>query len=71
MMEHTLQLTMSLLTRTPAALDALLRGLPEMWTSRNEGENTWSLYDIVGHLIHGDRWGHIRESRQVTGSVIG
>src|ERR1700731_4713036 len=37
-MQHDLQQTMALLTRTPAALDALLRGLPETWTPRNEGE---------------------------------
>jgi hypothetical protein len=53
-MEH-LQNTISLLTRTPAALNALLRGLPEMWTLGSEGENTWSPFDIVGHLIHADR----------------
>jgi hypothetical protein len=54
-MEHNLQHTMSLLARTPAALDALLRDLPETWTFRNEGESTWSAFDIVGHLIHGER----------------
>jgi len=54
-MEHNLQHTISLLTRTPAVLNALLRNLPETWTLRNEGENTWSAYDIVGHLIHGER----------------
>jgi DinB superfamily len=54
-MEHNLQHTISLLTRTPAALDALLRDLPEAWTLRNEGENTWSPFDVVGHLIHGER----------------
>lgn len=47
--------TIALLARTPAALDALLRGLPESWTHRNEGENTWSPFEIVGHLIHGER----------------
>jgi DinB superfamily len=55
MTEHNLQHTMSLLTRTPAALDALLRDLPETWTLRNEGEDTWSAFDVVGHLIHGER----------------
>jgi hypothetical protein len=54
-MEHSLQETTALLTRTPAALDVLLRDLPETWTSRNEGENTWSAFDIVGHLIYGER----------------
>ena len=54
-MAHDLEITISLLARTPAALDALLRDLPETWTLRNEGENTWSAFDVVGHLIHGDR----------------
>src|SRR5438128_12591114 len=55
MMEHNLQDTISLLTRTTATLNALLRDLPETWTSRNEGENTWCAFDIVGHLIHCER----------------
>jgi len=55
MMEHNLEHTILLLTRTPAALNALLRDLPESWTLRNEGENSWSAFDIVGHLIHGER----------------
>jgi hypothetical protein len=55
MMEHNLENTISLLARTPPALDALLRDLPETWTLRNEGENTWSAFDVVGHLIHGER----------------
>jgi DinB superfamily len=54
-MEHNLQHTISLLTRTSATLNTLLRDLPEAWTLRNEGENTWSAFDVVGHLIHGER----------------
>jgi DinB superfamily len=54
-MQHNLENTISLLTRTPAALSALLGDLPETWTGRNEGENTWSAFDVVGHLIHGER----------------
>lgn len=54
-MEQDLQQTMSLLTRTPAALNALLRDLPDAWTMRNEGDNYWSAFEVVGHLIHGDR----------------
>jgi hypothetical protein len=50
-----LEQTISLLARTPATLDALLRGLPEFWTRCNEGQGTWSAYDVVGHLIHGER----------------
>ena len=47
--------TIPLLTRTPAVLDALLRGLPDEWTLRNEGPDTWTPFDIVGHLIHAER----------------
>ena len=54
-MEHNLDNTVQLLARTPPTLDALLRDLPQARTSRNEGENTWSAFDIVGHLIHGER----------------
>src|SRR6476660_10352156 len=54
-MKHNLSHTISFLTRTPAALDALLRDLPEAWTLGTEGEGSWSAFDIVGHLIHGDR----------------
>ncbi len=45
----------ALLERTPPSLDALLRGLPESWTHRAEGPDTWTAFDIVGHLIHGER----------------
>jgi hypothetical protein len=58
-MEHNLQNTIALLTRTPATLDGLLRGLPEIWTSRNEGrigdKESWSVRDVLAHLIHCER----------------
>src|ERR1700761_1385704 len=54
-MEHNLQDSIALLTRTPAALNAFLRGLPETWTHRNEGHDTWSACDTIGHLIHCER----------------
>lgn len=54
-MSHNLPDTIALLARTPEALNALLRNLPETWTLRNEGEKTWSAFDIVGHLIHAER----------------
>ncbi|MBM3817600.1 MAG: DinB family protein [Acidimicrobiia bacterium] len=45
----------AILSRTPATLDALLRGLPDGWTSAHEGGDTWSPFDVLGHLIHGER----------------
>jgi hypothetical protein len=50
-----LQEATALLAQTPAALDALLRALPETWTSRNEGAGTWAPIEIVAHLIHAER----------------
>jgi hypothetical protein len=44
-----------ILERTPAVLDTLLDGLSAHWTAGTEGPDTWSPYDVVGHLIHGDR----------------
>jgi DinB family protein len=44
----------AILARTPSTIDALLRGLPESWTHANEGGDTWSPFDVVGHLIHGE-----------------
>jgi hypothetical protein len=64
-MEHNLQHTVSLLACTPAALNALLRDLPETWTLRNEGENTWSAFDVVGHLIHGERTDRMSRARMI------
>ena len=45
----------AILERTPEALRAMLSGLPAAWTDANEGPDTWSAYDVVGHLIHGER----------------
>ena len=53
-MEQNLENTIALLERTPGTLSALLRGLPEIWTDRNEGENTWSVRTVTAHLIHAE-----------------
>lgn len=65
MSEFNLQETIGLLTRTPAALDSLLRGLPETWTHRDEGEGTWTVFDVVGHLIHGERTDWMPRARRI------
>ena len=44
----------AILMRTPAALDSLLRGLPPAWIAAHEGGETWSPFDVMGHLIHGE-----------------
>jgi len=64
-MEFDLGHTISLLSRTPAVLNTLLGDLPETWTLRNEGENTWSAFDVVGHLIHGERTDWMPRARMI------
>jgi hypothetical protein len=58
-----LEEAVAILAHTPATLDALLRGLPESWITANEGDKTWSPFDVVGHLIHGERTDWIPRAR--------
>jgi len=53
-MDFELKHAMEILGRTPATLNSMLRDIPEEWLRQNEGPETWSPYDIVGHLIHGE-----------------
>jgi hypothetical protein len=64
-MGHTLDHSIALLTRTPAALDALLRELPDAWTRSGEGGKTWSAFDIVGHLAHLERANWMPRARMI------
>jgi uncharacterized damage-inducible protein DinB len=52
---QNLQDTIALLTRTPAALNSLLRDLPDTWTQRNEGQGTWSACEILAHLTYAEQ----------------
>ncbi|MEM8568236.1 MAG: DinB family protein [Bacteroidota bacterium] len=47
--------SLEILERTPRTLEFLLSGLSKAWIMNNEGENTWSPYDILGHLILGEK----------------
>lgn len=51
------------LERTPATFRALLAGLPDAWIAANEGPDTFSPFDNVGHLIHGERTDWIPRAR--------
>jgi hypothetical protein len=65
MTTHNLSHTLSLLARTPAVLDALLRDLPDVWILGNEGDDTWNAVEIVAHLIHGERTDWMARARLV------
>lgn len=54
-MNFELSTGIAVLERTPDALRAMLAGLPPAWTGATEGPETWSPYDIVGHLVHLER----------------
>ena len=53
-MNFDLAQSYAVLERTPGVLRALLAGLPETWTTPNEGPDTWSAFNVVGHLIDGE-----------------
>ncbi len=62
-MEFNLNSARSILARTPATLNSWLRDLPDSWALPNEGAETWSAFDVVGHLVHGERTDWIPRAR--------
>jgi uncharacterized damage-inducible protein DinB len=55
----------AVLERTPSTLAALLNDLPEIWQTATEGEGTWSPFDVVGHLLHGEQTNWIPRARHI------
>lgn len=64
-MRFSVEDALSVLARTPRALDALLRGLPERWTACDEGGSGWSPFEVVGHLIHGEEADWLARTRRL------
>lgn len=54
-MKFELTRSIEVLERTPSVLQAMLHGLSDDWILQNEGDDTWSPYDVIGHLIHGEK----------------
>lgn len=54
-MNFNLNKSIEILERTPASLYSLLNNITEDWTLKNEGAETWSVYDVLGHLIYGEK----------------
>jgi len=54
-MKYTVAGALEILERTPAVLNTLLNGLSDDWVMSNEGPETFSPYDVIGHLIHGEK----------------
>jgi len=55
MMNFELNKALLILERTPSVFRSLLQDLPPGWIHENEGEHTWSPFDVIGHLIHGEK----------------
>lgn len=64
-MDFQLEQAVEILQRTPATLNTMLRNLPEEWLMHNEGPDTWSPFDIVGHLLHGEETNWIVRARHI------
>jgi DinB superfamily len=62
-MDFHLEQAVAVLRRTPDVLNTMLRDLPESWTSQNEGGTSWSPFDVLGHLIHGEETDWIPRAR--------
>jgi hypothetical protein len=62
-MQYQSDQAIEMLSRTPTMLQALLNGLPEVWTRSSAGPGTWSACDVVGHLLHGEQTDWIVRAR--------
>jgi hypothetical protein len=69
-MEFNLKSSLQILNRTPHLLDVWLRDLPDEWIKCNEGAETWSAYDVVGHLIHGERTDWMTRARIIMSDAL-
>lgn len=54
-LEFSIPRSLEIIERTPAVLRALLQDLSADWTTHNEGGETWTPFDVMGHLVHGER----------------
>jgi hypothetical protein len=59
----SLERSIEILERTPGVLDTMLNNVSSSWTSPNEGGDSWSVYDVVGNLIHGEKTDWIPRAR--------
>lgn len=54
-MKYSIDKALEILDRTPKILKIYLENLSDQWVYCNEGPGTWCAFDIVGHLIHGEK----------------
>jgi hypothetical protein len=66
-MQFDIEKALPVLERTPQVIEALLYGLPDEWVYSNEGNDTWSPFEIVAHLIHGEKTDWIPRTKIILG----
>jgi hypothetical protein len=54
-MKFELNRSLQILQQTPSVLRTWLAGLDRPWIENNYGDDTFSPFDVVGHLLHGER----------------
>jgi uncharacterized damage-inducible protein DinB len=54
-MSFTVEKSIEILERTPEVLETMLQNVSADWTENNEGGETWSVFDVLGHLVHGEK----------------
>ena len=64
-MDFDIDRAIPVLARTPSVLRAMIQGLPSEWINGDEGDKTWSPFDVLGHLIHGERTDWIPRARMI------
>lgn len=66
-MQFEIEKAVPVLERTPQVIEALLYGLDDEWVNSNEGNNTWAPYDIVAHLVYGEKTDWIPRTQIILG----
>ena len=66
-MQFEIEKALPVLERTPQVIEALLYGLADEWVYSNEGADTWTPFDIVAHLIHGEKTDWIPRTQVIVG----
>lgn len=62
-MSFSITKSIAILERTPNVLSSMLKNIPNDWVSCNEGPETWSAFDVIGHLIHGEKTDWMRRTK--------
>lgn len=68
-MKFDLQKSIEILERTPLVLTSMLQGISKEWLHTNEGEDTWSPYDVIGHLIVGEKTDWILRTKIILSDI--